>query len=194
MKRDILESIIDVGSGFLLAILIQLLIFPLFGLYPTILDSMGIALIFTVVSMTRSAIWRWWFRRNDVRIKRYLKAINETKQPLLDSDDIMWEKKYPTFIINRCLSMFYDTIMHSNEMNGLHFLPKRMQFHYFINSIRKKKRFGGKWLSQKKVKDLEVIKEYYGYSNQKAKEALNLLSDDQIENIKVGLKKGGRKK
>ena len=58
MKRDILESIIDVGSGFLLAILIQLLIFPLFGLYPTILDSMGIALIFTVVSMTRSAIWR----------------------------------------------------------------------------------------------------------------------------------------
>jgi hypothetical protein len=79
-------------------------------------------------------------------------------------------------------------------MNGLHFLPKRMQFHYFINSIRKKKRFGGKWLSQKKVKDLEVIKEYYGYSNQKAKEALNLLSDDQIEFIKIGLKKGGRKK
>ena len=68
MKRDIFESIVDVGSGFLLAILIQLLIFPLFGLYPTILDSMGIALIFTVVSMTRSAIWRWWFRRNDVRI------------------------------------------------------------------------------------------------------------------------------
>ena len=74
MKRDILESIIDVGSGFLLAILIQLLIFPLFGLYPTILDSMGIALIFTVVSMTRSAIWRWWFRRNDVRIKRIFKS------------------------------------------------------------------------------------------------------------------------
>ena len=74
MKRDILEIIIDVGSGFLLAILIQLLIFPLFGLYPTILDSMGIALIFTVVSMTRSAIWRWWFRRNDVRIKRLFKS------------------------------------------------------------------------------------------------------------------------
>ena len=74
MKRDIIESIIDVGSGFLLAILIQLLIFPLFGLYPTILDRMGIALIFTVVSMTRSAIWRWWFRRNDVRIKRLFKS------------------------------------------------------------------------------------------------------------------------
>ena len=62
-----------------------------------------------------------------------------------------------------------------------------------IRDRRKKKRFGGKWLSQKKVKDLEVIKEYYGYSNSKAKEALNLLSDDQIENIKLGLKKGGRK-
>ena len=101
-------------------------------------------------------------------LKDYLKAINETKTPLLDSDDTTWVKKYPPFIINRCLSMFYDTIMHSNEMNGLHFLPKRMQFHYLINSIRKKKRFGGKWLSQKKVKDLEVIKEYYGYSNSKA--------------------------
>ena len=89
-------------------------------------------------------------------LKDYLKAINETKTPLLDSDDTTWVKKYPPFIINRCLSMFYDTIMHSNEMNGLHFLPKRMQFHYLINSIRKKKRFGGKWLSQKKVKDLEV--------------------------------------
>ena len=74
MKRDIIESIIHVGSGFLLAILIQLLMFRLFGLYQTILDSMGIALIFTVVSMTRSAIWRWWFRRNDVRIKRLFKS------------------------------------------------------------------------------------------------------------------------
>jgi len=127
-------------------------------------------------------------------LKDYLKAINETKEPLLDTDDTMWEKKFPPFVINRCLSMFYDTIMHSNEMNGFHFLSKKMQFHYFINIIRRKKRFGGKWLSQKKVKDLEVIKEYYGYSNQKAKEALNLLSDDQIDKIKLSLSKGGRKK
>ena len=127
-------------------------------------------------------------------LKDYLKAINESKEPLLDTEDFIWEKKYPPFIINRCLSMFYDTIMHSNEMNGLHFLPKRMQFHYFINSIRQKRRFGGKWLSQKKVKDLEVSKEYYDYSNQKAKQALNLLSDDQIENIQLSLKKGGRKR
>ncbi len=127
-------------------------------------------------------------------LKDYLKAINESKTPLLDSDDKTWEKKYPPFVINRCLSMFYDTIMHSNEMNGLHFLPKRMQFHYLINSIRKKKRFGGKWLSQSKLKNLDVVKEYYGYSNAKAKEALNLLSDGQIEELKMSLTKGGRKR
>ena len=127
-------------------------------------------------------------------LKDYLQAINETKKPLLDSDDKEWEKKYPPFVINRCLSMFYDTIMHSNEMNGLHFLPKTMQFHYLINSIRKKKRFGGKWLSQAKLKDMDVVKEYYGFSNAKAKEALNLLTKDQIESIKNNLNKGGRKR
>ena len=126
-------------------------------------------------------------------LKDYLKAINETKENLLDTNDITWEKKYPPYVINRCMSMFYDTIMHSNEMNGLHFLPKRMQFHFFINSIRKKRRFGGKWLSQTKLKNLALIKEYYGYSNSKAKEALNILSENHIENIKIELKKGGRK-
>jgi hypothetical protein len=126
-------------------------------------------------------------------LKDYLKAINETKENLLDTNDITWEKKYPPYVINRCMSMFYDTVMHSNEMNGLHFLPKRMQFHYFINSIRKKRRFGGKWLSQTKLKNLALVKEYYGYSNSKAKEALNILSKNQIENIKIELIKGGRK-
>jgi hypothetical protein len=126
-------------------------------------------------------------------LKDYLKAINETKENLLDTNDVTWEKKYPPYVINRCMSMFYDTVMHSNEMNGLHFLPKRMQFHYFINSIRKKRRFGGKWLSQTKLKNLALVKEYYGYSNSKAKEALNILSKNQIENIKIELIKGGRK-
>ena len=127
-------------------------------------------------------------------LKDYLNAINFGKEALLDSDDTEWEKKYPPFIINKCVSMHYDTVMHANEMNGLHFLPKTMQFHYLINSIRKKKRFGGKWLSQKKLKDMEVVKEYYGFSNAKAKEALNLLTKDQIDNIKENLDKGGRTK
>ncbi len=127
------------------------------------------------------------------QLKEYLQAINETKKPLLDSEDIMWEKKYNSFLINRCISMHYDTVMHSNEINGFHFLPKRMQFHYFINSIRKRKRFGGKWLKQSKIDNLECVKEYYGYSNSKAKQALNLLSKDQIELIKKEIYKGGRK-
>jgi len=63
IKSDVFEGIIDVGSGLLIAIIIQLLVFPLFGLYPTILDSMGIALIFTAVGMIRSSLWRWFFRR-----------------------------------------------------------------------------------------------------------------------------------
>ena len=66
--------------------------------------------------------------------------------------------------------------------------------HFYINSIRKSKRFGGKWLSQAKLKNIEYVKEYYGYSNEKAKQALNILKDEQIEVIKETLNKGGRKK
>tara|TARA_B100000902_G_scaffold204548_1_gene194991 strand:- start:74 stop:466 length:393 start_codon:yes stop_codon:yes gene_type:complete len=127
-------------------------------------------------------------------LKDYLNAINFTKQQLLDTDDLTWEKKYPPFVINKCLSMFYDCIAQVNEMNGFHFLDKKTQFHFLINSIRKKKRFGGKWLSQTKLKNIEYIKEYYGYSNEKAKEALNILSKEQVEFIKEALSKGGRKR
>ena len=79
-------------------------------------------------------------------------------------------------------------------MNGYHFLDKRIQFHFYINSIRKLKRFGGKWLSQAKLKNLEYVKEYYEYSNEKAKDALNILTEEQIEHIKSTLSKGGRKR
>jgi len=79
-------------------------------------------------------------------------------------------------------------------MNGFHFLDKKVQFDFYINSIRKKKRFGGKWLNQAKLKNIEYVKEYYGYSNEKAREALTILSDKQIELIRMSLEKGGRKK
>ena len=126
-------------------------------------------------------------------LKDYLNAINLTKKNLLDTDDETWEKKYPPFIINKCLSMHYDTLMQANEMNGYHFLPKKLQFNFFINSVRKKKRFGGKWFKPSQLKDLDYIKEYYGYSNEKAKTALSILSKEQIETIKKKLDKGGRK-
>ena len=126
-------------------------------------------------------------------LKDYLNAINLTKKNLLDTDDETWEKKYPPFVINKCMSMHYDTLMQANEMNGYHFLPKKLQFDFFINSVRKKKRFGGKWLSSSKLKNLDYIKEYYGYSNEKAKTALSILSKEQIETIKKRLYKGGKK-
>ena len=127
-------------------------------------------------------------------LKEYLKAINESKQDLMNTNDEAWVKKYPAYIINRCLSMFWDTLPQANEMNGYHFLDNKIQFQFLINSVRKKKRFGGRWLKQSKLKDLEYVKEYYGYSNEKAREALNILSTKQIEDIKLSLEKGGRNK
>ena len=126
-------------------------------------------------------------------LKDYLNAINFDKKPLLDTDDETWAKKYPPYVINKCLSMFYDCIAQANEMNGYHFLDKKIQFHFYINSIRKRKRFGGKWLSQTKLKDIEYVKEYYGYSNEKAKQALDILTDEQIATVKQKLRKGGMK-
>ena len=127
-------------------------------------------------------------------LKDYLNAINFSKEKLLDTDDTEWTKKYPPFVINKCLSMFYDCIAQANEMNGYHFLDKDVQFNIFINSIRKKKRFGGKWLKQNVLKDIEYVKEYYDYSNEKAREALSILTKEQIELIKLSIDKGGRKR
>ena len=124
-------------------------------------------------------------------LKDYLKAINETKQPLLDSDDVMWEKKYPPFIINKCLAPFPDTIFLVNEMNKYHHLDKKLQFDFLLNSLRTRKRFTP-WLKANKSKSLEYVKEYYGYNNEKAKSALKLLNDEQIKAIKDSLNKGGK--
>ena len=101
-------------------------------------------------------------------LKDYLNAINFSKEKLLDTDDVTWEKKYShrLLLIAVCLCIKKHSYI-ANEMNINHQLLKNFQFHFFINSIRKKKRFGGKWLSQSKVKDLDAIKEYYGYSNAK---------------------------
>ena len=127
-------------------------------------------------------------------LKDYLNAINHSKVNLMETGDKVWQKKYPAYIINRCLSMFWDTLPEANEMNGYHFLSNKVQFDFLLNSIRKKKRFGGRWLKQAKLKNLEYVKEYYGYSNEKAREAINILTDEQIEHIKLSLFKGGRKK
>ena len=124
-------------------------------------------------------------------LKDYLNAINYQKTNLLDTDDEMWEKKYPPFIINKCLAPFPDTIMLVNEMNLYNHLDKKLQFDFLLNSLRTRKRYTP-WLKASKQKNLEYVKEYYGYNNEKAKSALNLLSDEQIKTIKDSLNKGGK--
>ncbi len=124
-------------------------------------------------------------------LKDYLNAINYTKESLLDSEDEQWEKKYYPFIVNKCVAPFPDTVMLVNEINQLPHLDKRLQFDFLINSLRPRKRFTP-WLKAKKLKNLEYVKEYYGYNNEKAKEALDILNDEQISAIKRKLDKGGK--
>ena len=126
-------------------------------------------------------------------LKDYLNSINYGKNNLMDSGDTMWEKKYPAFVVNKCLAPFGDTIMLVNEMNRHHHLDKKLQYDFLLNSLRTRKRFAP-WQRSSKSKNLEYVKEYYGYSNEKAKDALTLLTDKQIELIKVSLLKGGRTK
>ena len=125
-------------------------------------------------------------------LKDYLNAINFTKKNLMDSDDLLWQKKYPAFIVNKILSGFQDCIMLVNEMNRNHFVDKDMQFQFLLNSIRSKKRYSP-FLRSSKLKDLDVIKEYYGYNNDKAKTALDILTKDEVKLIKEKLFKGGTK-
>ena len=120
----------------------------------------------------------------------YLNAINSTKKDIM-VDDIS-EKDYNAFIINRGLSYFADTILYANEMNRLHHIDGRLQFDFFINIIRKRKRFS-KWFKPEHISDLDVVKKYYGYSNEKARQVLTLLSTENINELKHKVAKGGRK-
>ena len=124
-------------------------------------------------------------------LKDYLKAINHTKENLLDTEDEQWEKKYAPFIVNKCIAPFPDTVMLVNEINQLHHLDKKLQFDFLINSLRPRKRYTP-WMKAKKLKNLEYVKEFYGYNNAKAKVALSILTDDQISAIKQKMNKGGR--
>ena len=125
-------------------------------------------------------------------LKEYLKAINHTKERLMDGEDEEWEKKYPPFIVNKCVYPFQDTIMLVNEINQLPHLDKKLQFDFLLNSVRSRRRFSP-WLKASRIEDLEYVKQYYGYSNAKAKQALDILTDEQISTLKHKLRKGGMK-
>ena len=122
-----------------------------------------------------------------MELKDWLNSINFTKEDL--SEDI---SSYPPFIINRCLSGHVDCVLFANEMNMNAHLSKDMQYSFYLNSLRKRKRFSP-WLRKDKVKDLECIKQYYGYSNEKASQALKILNKEQLDFIKQRLETGGTK-
>ena len=124
-------------------------------------------------------------------LKDYLNSINYTKEQLLDSEDEQWEKKYPPFIINKCVAPFPDTILLVNELNQLHHVDKKLQYDFLLNSLRSRKRYTP-WMKAKKLKNLEYVKEFYGYNNEKAKIALDILTDEQISAIKQKMIKGGK--
>jgi hypothetical protein len=121
----------------------------------------------------------------------WLNSINQTKKNLIEEDPSL-TKEYPPYIINKCLSGQVDTILFANEMNLNHHLDKDMQYSFYLNTLRKKKRFSP-WIRKDKVKDLECIKQYYGYSNEKASQALKILTKEQLNFIKKRLDIGGTK-
>jgi len=126
-----------------------------------------------------------------VELKDWFNPINFTKENLIEEDPNV-KKDYPPYIVNRCLSGHIDCIMFANEMNMNAHLDKDMQYSFFINTLRKRKRFSP-WLRKDKVKDLECIKQYYGYSNEKASQALKILTKQQLDFIKQRLDTGGTK-
>ena len=124
-------------------------------------------------------------------LKTWLNSINQTKKNLIDEDPSL-EREYSPYVINRCLSGHLDCIMFVNEMNKYHFLQKKIQYDFLLNSLRTKKRFAP-WLRKDTIKDLDNVKRYYGYSDEKAKQALRILSKQQLNFIQSKFETGGTK-
>jgi hypothetical protein len=121
--------------------------------------------------------------------KEVIPSILQTKKSVLHDDvDV---KKYDAFIVNRALSYHMDCVLHANEINKNPSLDNDMQYQYYLNNIRPMKRKFQPWQKSEVIKDIDSIKRYFGYSNEKAKEALRILTDEQIAEIKIKTDKGG---
>jgi hypothetical protein len=122
----------------------------------------------------------------------YVNEIMQGKKNLIvDADS---EKEYVPFLVNRTLSYHYDTVLYANEMNMRHFVDKKCQYDFFINSVRSKKRPFVKWAKSEKNDDLTCIKQIYGFSDAKAVDALRLLNEEQIQKLKEQTNIGGLRK
>jgi hypothetical protein len=122
----------------------------------------------------------------------YVNAILQNKKQLIV--DEITEKDYAPFLVNRSLSYHKDCLMYANEMNQRHFLDKKLQFDFLLNTVRSQKRPFAKWIKSEKSDDLECIKQFYGFSDSKAREAFRLLSKEQIQQLKEQTNIGGLRK
>ena len=123
-------------------------------------------------------------------LKDYLNGINLKMGNLEDNERAM--KKYPKFVVNQLLSEHVDCVLHVNEMNKYYSLDNALQYQYFLYSIRKSKRFSP-WTKKSTDSDIDLVKKFYGYSNEKARIALTILTPDQLAVIKAKLDTGGTK-
>ncbi len=117
-----------------------------------------------------------------MKLGDYLKTINYTKENLMLVDPLS-ESKYPPFIVNKSLSYFTDTVLHANEMNRHAHLDNRLQYDYYVHAVRKRKRFS-RWDKNEKSEKFDLLKEYYGYSDRKINEVMDLISDEELSTIK----------
>ena len=126
-----------------------------------------------------------------MELKDWLNSINFNKNNLIEEDpDAI--SSYPPYIINRCLSGHLDTVLFANEMNKYSNIDKDMQYSFFLYTLRKRKRFSP-WLKKEQVDDLDLVKKHYGYSNEKAKVAVSLLTKTQLEYIRNKHDMGGKR-
>lgn len=123
----------------------------------------------------------------------FVKSVTQTKENLMrdTENDALAEKAYTGFIVNRALALYCDTVLYANEMNMRSHLDSKLQYEYYLNIIRKSARYE-KWIKTEGSDDLEAVKQFYGFSNEKAKQALTVLTADQLMTIKKKLDTGGR--
>ena len=124
-----------------------------------------------------------------MELKDWLNSINMNKKNLLEEDP---SAKFPAYIVNRCMSGHLDTVLFANEMNLNSHLDPKLQYSFYLNSVRKRKRFSP-WLRKEEIRDLDYVKRYYGYNNEKAKQALSILTKEQLLFIKSKFETGGKR-
>lgn len=122
-------------------------------------------------------------------LKDYLYSINQSKKNILNENPTQ-ENTYPPFLINKCFSFHIDSVLYANEMNKNYHIDKKLQYDFYINSLKPRKRYSP-WLKKQSIENIELVQEYYGYSYNKAIESLNILSNNDLKEIKKLLNKGG---